>query len=98
VNRLIDSIRRVRSTFRPLDTAEDRGPDLELEGQRILLIYTFDALGDAALLGPVIKALVDGGAKGKVGVIAPKNACRVLKLLDLPITCHELPDALRRLS
>lgn len=95
MNRLIDSIRRVKKTFRTPDLDGDPGPELELEGRRVLLVYTFDALGDTALLGPVIAALAEGGAKGKIGVLAPKNACRVLKLLDLPIDRIELPDSLR---
>lgn len=94
MNRLIDSIRRVRTTFRaPAEPDGDPGPALDLAGKKVLLVYLFDALGDAVLLGPVAKALLEGGAKA-VGVVATKNAARVLKLLDQPVRVHALPEAL----
>lgn len=94
MNRLIDSIRRVKRTFRSIDTDGDPGPDLELQGKKVLVVYLFEAVGDAVLLGPVLKALLNGGAKGPIGVLARANAARTLRLLDLPLKIHLLPDSL----
>lgn len=94
VNGLIDSIRRVKQTFRPLNTEDQTGPSVELEGQKILVVYLFEAVGDAVLLGPVLKALLNGGAKGPIGVLVRANAARTLRLLNLPLKLHVLPDIL----
>lgn len=94
MNRLIDSIRRVKRTFRAVDAAADPGPQVSLTGQRVLVVYLFAAVGDAVLLGPVLKALLNAGAKGPIGVLARANAARTLRLLDLPLRIHVLPDSL----
>ena len=87
---LIDSIRKVRGTFKP---AAPSVPTVELEGRRVLLVYLFPALGDAVLLAPAVKALLDGGAKS-VGVLLRKNAARIFKLVDLSARIHICPEEL----
>ncbi len=91
---LIDSIRRVKRTFRPLKTEDETGPKVELEGQKILVVYLFEAVGDAILLGPLLKALLNAGARGPIGVLVRANAARTLRLLNLPLKLHILPDVL----
>ncbi len=91
---MLDAIRRARGRHR-FDPDGDPGPPVDLDGQRVLLVYLFPNLGDVLLLAPVINALLAGGAK-RVGVVVLKNPARVLKLVDLPIKTHVLPDALRR--
>jgi ADP-heptose:LPS heptosyltransferase len=95
VNGLLDSIRRVRTTFRGPTPEADAGPPIALAGQRVLVVYLFDAVGDAILLGPALAALLDAGAKAPLGVLVRPNAARVLRLLDLPLKLHVLPDALQ---
>ena len=89
---VLDAIRRTRGRFR-FDPDGDPGPPVELEGQRVLLVYLFPNLGDVLLLAPVVNALLGGGAK-RVGLVLRKNPARVFKLIDLPAKVHALPDAL----
>ena len=54
---LLDAIRRVGRAA-PAPT-----PRLELERRKVLLVYFFPALGDAVLLAPVVRALLQAGAR-----------------------------------
>ena len=90
VSRLLEAIRRARGRHR--FTAAPP-PEVPVAGRRILLVYLFPNLGDLLLLAPVIKALLDAGAK-KVGVLVRKNPSRILKLVDVPAKLHVLPEAL----
>jgi ADP-heptose:LPS heptosyltransferase len=90
---LIDAIRRARG-FARLDPDGDPGPPEPLEDRRVLLVYLFPALGDAALIAPVAKALLDAGAKPPIGLLVRASAARILKLVDLPLRLHVLDDAL----
>lgn len=92
MSRLLDAIRRARTGFR-FDPDGDPGPSVQLEGQRVLLVYLFPNLGDVLLICPVVKALINAGAK-RVGLVVRKNPSRVLKLLDLSVKLHVLPDDL----
>ena len=94
MNRLIESIRRVRTSLRAPAPEVDAGPAIAVAGQRVLVVYLFDAVGDAVLLGPALAALLRAGAKAPIGVLARPGAARVLALLDLPLRIHRLPDAL----
>jgi ADP-heptose:LPS heptosyltransferase len=94
MKRLIDSIRRTRSGFRRFDPDGDPGPDVELEGRSIVLFYLFPALGDAVLLAPVVKALIERGAKTPIGLVLRKNAARIWKYVDLPVRIIPYPDEL----
>ena len=89
---VLDAIRRTRGRFR-FDPDGDPGPPVDLEGQRVLLVYLFPNLGDVLLLGPVVNALIQGGAK-RVGLVLRKNPARVFKLIDLPAKIHNLPEDL----
>lgn len=60
----------------------------------MLLVYLFPALGDAVLLAPVVQALLEGGAKGPVGLLLRASAARAWKHVDLPVRLHVLDDAL----
>ena len=89
---LLDAIRRARRG--PwVDPDGEPGPPVELGGRRILLVYLFPNLGDVLLLAPVAKALLDAGAK-KVGVVVRAGPARLLKLVDLSLKLHVLPDEL----
>ncbi|MEO1336397.1 MAG: glycosyltransferase family 9 protein, partial [Myxococcota bacterium] len=90
---LLDAIRRTRKPFR-FDPDGDPGPPVVLEGQRVLLIYLFPNLGDVILLAPVVKSLLDAGAK-KVGVVVKAAGARIFKLVDLPVKTHVLPEMLQ---
>lgn len=94
MSRLIDSIRRVRTTFRGPGPGPTEQTPIAVAGRRVLVVYLFDAVGDAILLGPALAALLDAGAKAPLGVLVRPNAARVLKLLDLPLKLHTLPDEL----
>lgn len=90
---LLDAIRRVRSTQGRFQPDGDPGPPVELAGKRVLLVYLFAALGDAILLAPVVKALLDGGAKS-VGLLLRPSAARAFGLVDLKVKLHLLPELL----
>lgn len=90
---LIDAIRKVRRTPPRFEPDGDPGPAVPLVGKKVLLVYLFPALGDAILIGPVAKALLDQGA-AKVSLLVRKNAARILKTLDLPLELLILPEAL----
>lgn len=90
---LIDAIRKVRRTPPRFEPDGDPGPTVPLAGKKVLLVYLFPALGDAILIGPVAKALLDQGA-AKVSLLVRKNAARILKTLDLPLELLILPDDL----
>ncbi len=72
---------------------DELGPRVPLAGRRVLLVYLFPNLGDGLLLTPVVKALLDGGAR-RVGVVVKAGPARVFKLVDLSVKLHVLPDAL----
>jgi ADP-heptose:LPS heptosyltransferase len=91
--KLIDSIKKVRSAYR-FEPDGPPGPDVELEGRSIVLFYLFPALGDAVLLAPVVKALIEAGAKTPIGVVLRKNAARIWKHVDLPVKIIPYPDVL----
>ncbi len=65
---------------------------MEPSGQRILLVYLFSALGDAALLAPVASALVAAGAR--VDLLLREAGARLFRHIDLPVRVHTLPEAL----
>ncbi len=90
---LIESIRRVRSGFQRFDPDGDPGPPIAIEGRSVVLFYLFPALGDAVLLAPAVRALLDAGAKS-VGVVLRKNASRIWKYVDLPTRLIIYPDEL----
>jgi ADP-heptose:LPS heptosyltransferase len=94
MNRLIDAIGRVRKGFARFDPDGDPGPPVEIEGKSIVLVYLFPALGDAVLLAPAVKALVDRGAKTPIGVVLRKNGARIWKHVDLPAKIIPYPDEL----
>lgn len=97
MGRLADSIDRIRGRSQagrwdPRLFAKDR-PTFSVRDQRVLLAYLFSGLGDAVLLAPVIKAVLDAGAKPPIGVVVPKGAgARLLALVDLPLKLHLLGD------
>lgn len=85
---LLDAIRRARGPIaRP-------PPDIDVEGRRVLLVYLFPALGDAVLLAPAVKALLDAGAEPPVGLLLRESAARIWKHIELPVRVHALPDVL----
>lgn len=86
---LLDAILKVRG--RP---APGPPPPLEVAGKKILLVYLFPALGDAVLLAPVARALIDAGAKPPIGLLLRESAARAWKHVDLPIRVHVLPESL----
>lgn len=94
MKRLIDSIRRVRTGFSRFDPDGDPGPPVELAGKSVLLFYLFPALGDAVLLAPAVKALLDAGAKPPIGLVLRKNAARIWKHVDLPVKILPYPEEL----
>lgn len=94
MKRLIDSIRRARAGFSRFDPDGDPGPPVELTGKSVLLFYLFPALGDAVLLAPAVKALIDGGAKTPIGLVLRKSAARIWKHVDLPVRIISYPDEL----
>ncbi|MCK6551708.1 glycosyltransferase family 9 protein [Myxococcota bacterium] len=99
MGRLGDSIDRIRGLsastsgrWDPRLFAKDR-PSFSVRDRRVLLAYLFSGLGDAVLLAPVIRAVLDAGAKPPVGVLVPKGAgARLLTLVDLPMKLHLLGD------
>lgn len=72
-----------------VDPDGDPGPPIDVEGQKVLVVYLFRALGDAVLLAPAVKALFDAGAKN-VDVLVQAGPARILKLVDLPWRVHVL--------
>lgn len=89
---LMDAIRRARAPGRAVLGDGDPGPPIALEGQRVLVVYLFRALGDAVLLAPAVRALLDRGAKS-VDVLVQRGPARILKYVDLPWKVHVLPEA-----
>lgn len=69
-------------------------PPIEVEGQKVLLVYLFSGLGDGLLLAPIVDALLRAGAKAPVGLLVRELPGRALKLLDLPVRIHTLPEVL----
>ena len=93
MSNLLDAIRRGRQqvSWRN-DPDGDPGPSIEPRGIKVLVVYLFRGLGDAVLLVPAVKALVDVGAE--VEVLVQEKAARILKLVDLRWQIHTLPGAL----
>lgn len=85
---LLDAIRRVGRRRAPAP------PSLTLEGRRVLLVYLFPALGDAVLLAPIVRALLEHGARRPVGLLLRENGARIWRHVDLPVKIHVLPDRL----
>jgi ADP-heptose:LPS heptosyltransferase len=79
--RLTDVIDRVRSV-----RTDDATLRVDPRGKRVLLVYLFSGLGDAALLAPVVMALLDRGAE--VGLLVRPLAREVLRFVDRPIRIH----------
>lgn len=87
---LLETIRRVKASSANPAVAPT---PVAIAGQKVLLIYLFPALGDAVLVAPVAKSLLDAGAQ-KVGLVVRASAAKILKLVDLPLQLHILPDNL----
>ena len=89
---LMDAIRRARrgSTPNPV-------PTIDLENRRILLVYIFPALGDAVLLAPIVKALLERGAKPPIGLLLRASAARIWKHVDLPVRIHVIDERLAQI-
>lgn len=66
----------------------DPGPPIDARGKKILLVYLFPALGDAVLLAPVARALLDAGAR--VDVLLRPSAARIWAHVDLPVRVFEV--------
>lgn len=86
---LMDAIRRVGAAPRRAAV-----PQVDVAGEKVLLVYLFPGLGDAVLLAPVVAALLEAGAKAPIGLLLREPAARAWKNLDLPVRIHVLPEAL----
>ena len=89
---LIRSIERVRAEFARRPTRAP--PDLDLPDQRVLLVYLFGGMGDAALLAPAVSALLARGPASPVGLVLRPLAARLWRRVDLPVRIHEVSEAL----
>ncbi|MEQ8279891.1 MAG: glycosyltransferase family 9 protein [Deltaproteobacteria bacterium] len=74
------------------DLDGDPGPPIDPAGKHILLVYLFPALGDAVLLAPVARALLDAGAE--VDVLLRPSGARIWRHVDLPVRVIEVGDPL----
>lgn len=86
--RLSDIVRATRAEAertRLRTTLERHDP----RGQRVLLVYLFDGLGDVVLLAPLVRALLLRGAA--VDVLVRPLGDRVLARAGLAVTRHVLP-------
>ena len=88
---LLDAIRRARSPFERAGSPPP--PNVDLPKVRVLIVYLFEGVGDAWLLGPALAALLEAGARPPIGILAPPTAIRALRLFDLPLRFHPIVDS-----
>jgi ADP-heptose:LPS heptosyltransferase len=99
MKRLIDSIQHVKATLAAKNRWDPRirvraQPRFEVEGKRVLLVYAFGGLGDAALLAPVVRALASEKPRS-IGVVIPSLGARLFKLIEIAgpkIELHPFAD------
>ena len=68
--------------------------NLDSEEHRVLIVYFFNGLGDAALLAPVLAAIQTEHPDLELGILVPPLAARTMKLFDLRLRIHEISHAL----
>jgi ADP-heptose:LPS heptosyltransferase len=95
MRRLIDVIRQTQAQFRgALDEWPEPVPETSVRGKKILLVYLFNKMGDGILLAPVVRALLDAGAKPPIGLVLRERAVQIWRTVDLPTRIYTLPIAI----
>lgn len=88
---LLRTIERVRAQFADR-AAVQVPPQLDVAGRSVLLVYLFDGMGDAVLLAPAVRALLEAGAQ--VGLLVPPLAARIWARIDLQVVLHVMPKVI----
>ena len=86
---LLRSIKRVQAQFA---ATRVEVPSIDVEGRSVLIVYLFNGLGDAVLLAPAVRALIELGAE--VELLLPPLAARIWRHVDLQVGLHEMPKVI----